>query len=246
MAFRDENDALRARIQALENENERLEDEKTDAEEQLASERLLAKERKKKISTREATRVPEDEASSQNEKLQAFIRGERSVLGAPSVGAGRRDADSDGSRLQCSQRGDGETIHVRRPSFQESLRANWWMLPVLGMGAAVASSELPLLWIIGFSLASLLVGTVILLSPPEWRLELDGETRFRLFKNKKLVREGPIETLSVRIRGSGSGPYHAEIGLLGEEPLSIDKLSRSDGSRLRDALARAGKSTRTT
>lgn len=240
MGFRDDNEALRARIRSLESKNDRLEDEKSKVEDRLKEE--LNKEPPKT-----------DEDSSRSERIQAFMWGEGgddvdSILG---VMKGESDTPAKssakgGARVTCTKVDGGEIIHVSKPTWRAAFKTGWMLVPAVALGGVIAGLEgdVPLSWTLGFVVVTVVGALAIVLSPPKWRLEI-ARNRFEVFKNdgKKPVLEGSLQKLNVRIHGTGDGPYHAEIGLLstGDDPLTINQLSRSDGHRLRDALERAGK-----
>ena len=245
MAFRDDNEALRARIRALESENERLEDEKTDAEEQLAEAR------QKKAEAPARAPATENADASRDERMKAFMRGEGGESIESILGISREDSDDGAAvrgvgrtpRLTCTEEGGRVVVRVRSATLRESFKTGWWFIPAAGLGGALLSLDFSIPWSVAFSVVSMVVAAAIMVSSPEWRLELAMKGRFRLFKNKRASLEGTMQDLSVRIRGSGDGPYHAEIGLLGlgEDPTSIGPLSQSDAYRLRDAMERVGK-----
>ncbi|MFK8004039.1 MAG: septum formation initiator family protein [Polyangiales bacterium] len=255
MGFRDDNEALRARIRSLESDNERLEDEKEAVEEQLRAE--LARPQPNAAPTPtpkpepkpEPTPKPESQRGPPNsDRLQAFMRGEgdddiRSLFGngEPSE---KTATTKIRPRVTCTKVEDGEVVHVRKRGWRESLKSGWAAVPAIGLGAALGGleSDIPLPWTVGLAIMTCALALAVVLSPQRWRLELRSN-RFKLFRNggSKPVVEGSMDELCVRIRSVGDGPHHAEIGLLGEDGHSINKLSRSDAYRLRDALERAGK-----
>lgn len=238
MGFRDENEALRARIRSLEGDNQRLEDEKEAAEEQLKAE--LSK----------VAKTKDRKSPPRNERLQAFMRGEggddlESLFGGEGKNEHVENAHANRSpRVTCSKIEDGEIVHVRKQAWRDTLKSGWAVVPAVGLGAVLGCIEggVPLPWTLGLAVATCAIALAVVISPPSWRLEL-WRNRFKLFRNdgSKPVVEGSMDELSVRIRSSASGTHHAEIGLLGEDDHCINKLSRSDAYRLRDALERAGK-----
>lgn len=254
MGFRDDNEALRARLRTLEEENRRLEEaleRATEPEPEPAAPPELesppaeaddlaalvaareAAERRAAVRERTAAEKERDRAAARLAKRPRRVHVE-SLAGVTRV---RVDALLLRDKLQ-EQLGWGFGFIFINPGAFIVLAGSAWVLNATDLDAGVGIALVVLLWALALALMNLAWAAVM---RDSWRLEMTTGEHFALYsgRSKQPTLLGRLSELDARVPEPDDARLHQVTLRDGRGRVEIENLTGADLRALRGALARA-------